>query len=132
MAPIRVKMGHFTPGNAVNHATSNYFQPCLIIGRPWPITLVFAQGRNRRIKAHRRPLFPVPHKAGFCPPYLPMIPTVVQPPEAPKRKGFRVLSKKEMAGFYVNRCHPSKRLPPQLRWVPSIYSSATLLFRGSV
>jgi hypothetical protein len=114
MAPIRVKMVHFTPGNAVNHAKGNYFQPCLIIGRPWPITLVFAPGRNRSIKAHGRLLFPVPHKAGFCPPYLSMIPTVVQPPEVPKRRRFRGLSKKEMAGFYVNRCHPSKALAPHL------------------
>ena len=112
MATIRVKMGHFALENAANRATCDSFQPRLIIARTWPITLVFAQGRNRKNKAHRRLLFPVPHKAGFCPPYLRMIPTVVQPLETPKRRGSRVISKKEMAGFYVNRCHPSPRFAP--------------------
>ena len=65
MATIRVKMGHFAPGNAVNRATSDCFQPFPIIGQPRPITFVFAQGRNHRIKAHRRPLFPVPPEGRF-------------------------------------------------------------------
>lgn len=77
---------------------------------PGPITLVFAQGRNRMINAHRRLLFAVPHKAGFCPPYPRMIPTAVQLPETRKWREFRALSKNEMAGFYVNRCHPSVTL----------------------
>ena len=55
-----------------------------------------------------------------------MIPTVVQPPEAPKRKGFRVLSKKEMAGFYVNRCHPSEwRIYPEALATPLRNASVT-------
>jgi hypothetical protein len=44
MAMIRVKMGYFSPGNAANRATSDYFQPRLIIARTWPIYLLLAQG----------------------------------------------------------------------------------------
>lgn len=68
MATIRVKMGHFALENAANRATCDSFQPRLIIAGTWLITLLSAQGRNRRTEALRRLVLPVPHKQVFVHP----------------------------------------------------------------
>ena len=44
-ATIRVKMGHFAPGNTVKLASCDCFQPRLIIAPTGPITLLSAHGQ---------------------------------------------------------------------------------------
>ncbi len=60
-----------------------------------------------------------------------MILSAVQLPEMCRWKAFRSISKKEMAGFHTNRCHPSNRLEAEGKEVTAL-TMLSALGRGSL